>query len=353
MKYLKISLILLIFAFALWRRIPYLYTVSKDVGAYERAVTEFLTGTNPYIWAIESFSNPKDPSNHGYAYLPGFLYLYSFLYIIHLVTSFSYTVLWKIPLLFADFGVGLLLIKHLYKKNFVATLFALLMWFFNPYVYFRRGYLSMDVMTIFLLLLALWFLEKDDVAAGAAYALSIIFKTYPVIFLPLFLIKSKDKRNFILAGAIVGLFFSFPFMKTLSDFLTYIRGAVLIHGDRFIQGRPFLFYISYFYKIELFQLISFKFYSLASIFGAWVLTLVLHYFRKIRETYVLAAASFLNFYIFTPVLNRSYLMWCLPVLILALSKRSKPIYYASLIVYFVFTSWYLVQWENGFEVWKP
>lgn len=376
MPFVKILPFVLLFVFAIYRRMPYFTESSKDLYAYERAIVDLFNGKNPYIWTIESYSNPDDPSNHGYAYLPGLLYLYGALYLIATKFSLSYVVLWKIPVLLADIGVGLLLIKKFLKDktsfadtskkphflflnfpvNYFACLFAVALWFFNPYAFFRTGYTYSEPITIFLMFLALEFLEKDDVVAGALFALSIIFKTFPIILFPLFLYKSKNKWNFIIAGALVGILFSLPFMTSLYDLVSYLRGSVFIHSERFVQGRPFLFYISYYYKVELFQIINLKYYTYAAMLGGWLLITLLYFFSKIKDTYILSTISFLNFYLFTPVLNRTYLIWFLPVFILGafnISKKRKYIYYAVLISYYVFYSWYLLQWEDGFHVWHP
>ena len=82
--------------------------------------------------------------------------------------------------------------------------------------------------------LALIFLEKDDVLAGALLALSIVFKTFPVILIPLFLIKTKNKWKFLGAAALVGVFFSLPFLTSIENFMTYLNGTIFVHTESFI-----------------------------------------------------------------------------------------------------------------------
>ena len=180
-KYLKIFLIVIVFGLAIGKRLPYFNDSSKDIYAYERAIHDLFFGINPYKWTIKSYSNPDDPTNHGYAYLPGLLYLFSGLYFVHLKSGLSLEVLWKIPVILADIAVGILLVKYFFKKNYPVAFFSTLMWFFNPYNFFRTGYTYADPIPILLMFLAVIFLEKDDVLAGALLALSIVFKTFPII----------------------------------------------------------------------------------------------------------------------------------------------------------------------------
>lgn len=355
LKYLKIFLIVVVFGLAIQRRLVYFNEISKDIYAYQKAIEDLFFGINPYKWTIESYSNPDDPSNHGYAYLPGLLYLFSGLYFFSLKFGLPPEVLWKIPVLLADIGVGLLLVKYFYKKSYLLTLCSVLMWFFNPYNFFRTGYTYADPIPILLMFLAVIYLEKDDVLAGAFLALSIVFKTFPIVLIPLFLIKVENKWKFLLSAFLVGLVFSLPFLGSIEDFITYLQGTLFVHGDRFIQGRPFLFYISYFYKIELFQIIPLKFYSLMAILFPFVLTPLLYFVFRVRDKYVLSTVAFINFYLFTPVFNRTYILWFLPVFIIGMYKifKKRIYFFLAFIVFYTFMSWYLVQWEEGFHVWRP
>ena len=261
---LRLLLVIIVFVSAIYIRITYFQQTGKDIYAYEKAISDLFAGINPYKWTIESYSNPDDPGNHGYAYLPAIMYLNGFLYLIHLLSGISREVLWKIPVLLCDIGVGVILVKKLFKKDYWILMFGLLIWFFNPYFLLRSNYVFWDPIPVFIMLLSLEFLEKDSVLSGAFYALSVAFKTFPVILFPVFLIKSKNKLKFLTAGALVALLISLPFLTSIQDFLYYIKGSLFVHGDRFIQGRPFLFYISYYYKNNniqalLYYLFAYKF----------------------------------------------------------------------------------------------
>ncbi len=360
--FLKLIPISTIFLIAIWQRTEFFSQTGKDIYAYERAVQDLFRGVNPYKWTLESFSNPDDPGNHGFAYLPGLIYINSVATILHLLSGIPLTTLQKIPILLADVGVGILLIKLL-NKNYLATILGLVAWFFNPYFFIKSNYVYTDPLPIFFLLLATYFLEKDDVLSGTFYATSIALKTFPYILFPIFFLKSKSKFNFLAAGAIIGLFVSIPF---LNDLETYIRGAVLIHSERFIQGRPFLFYISYFYKVEFFQIVPFKIYTYLASFSGWIVTTLIILIDKKKhfsDKYLLCTVAFLLFYLFTPVLNRTYLIWFLPLFIVATYKITKNIgknvymhaIYNFLIIsfYWLFYYEYLKIWKDGFHIWRP
>src|SRR3989344_7837191 len=123
-----------IFVFAVFDRLKYFNQTGKDVYAYEKAVVDFLGGRNPYIWTIQSFSNPDDTGNHGYSYLPLGIYLFSALYLVHLFTNIQIQILWKLPVLLADLGVGILLVKYFINSDIKIMFVSLIVWFFNPYM---------------------------------------------------------------------------------------------------------------------------------------------------------------------------------------------------------------------------
>ena len=356
-RYLVIISSLTILFFAVKYRLQFIDQKGKDIYAYERGVSDLLSGKNPYKWTVESFSNPDDPGNHGYSYFPGLLYVYAPLYILHLNTNLPYHILWKIPVILADIGVGILLYKFFKEKGVLAVTTALLLWFFNPYTYFRSGYTYTDPITIFFMFASLMLLKKDDVMAGAFYGLSIAFKTFPYILFPVMLLKAKKKKAFLAAGLLVGLLVSIPFLNSFDNFFTYLNGTLGVHQNRFVQGRPFLFYISYFYKIEIFQIIPFKVYTLLASFLGWVLATLAYLLKIVKNRYVLALIPFLTFYLFTPVFNRTYFMWFIPIYTMACYKmfkeKHKYLFYISQIVFFAFAGWYLLQWEDGFHIWHP
>ena len=333
--------------------------IGKDSQTYVTAITSFFSGENPYEHTIKSYENKDDVGGHGYAYFPGFLYLFGYLYFIALKVGINYDVLWKMCVLLFDLGTAVLIFKHLYKSNYFVAFTGALVWLFNPYLTVEyTNFNHVDPVPVFFCLLALLYLSKDSVLSAVFFTLSVIFKPFALIFLPLFLLKSKNKRAFIVACAVVFIAVSLPFLTSIDDITTYLKGSLFVHSSRVLQGRPFLFYLSYFGKIELFRIIPLVVYSSMATYFGWVLIIAGWYLLKIRNSFVLASMSAINFLIFTPVLNRTYLLWFLPIFIVAsyqIAAGFKKLYlfYSFTVGYWMFCYWYLFQWKDGFHVWHP
>lgn len=355
--HIKVLILIVVLFIAVYQRLQFFEQSGKDIYAYEKAISDLISGTNPYEWTIKSYSNPDDPGNHGFAYFPGMMYLFSPFYVLHLFTGWPHFVMWKIPVLLADIGVGLLLFQLFRKKGTLPLLAVLLVWFFNPYFMLKHNYVFTDPITIFFMLLSLVYLGRDDVAAGASYALAIAMKTFPYIIFPVIVLKAKDKKAFLLAGTLVGLAISLPFLTSWHDLTTYLNGTLFVHQNRFVQGRPFLFYVSYFYNIELFQIIPFGVYTLLASFSGWLIASLAYVLKITKDKYVLALIPFLTFYLFTPVFNRTYFIWFIPIFSIAMfrmfEQKYRYLFYLSLLIFYIFASWYLLQWKDGFHIWHP
>jgi hypothetical protein len=339
-------------------------TDGGDHDTHVRAVTDLLSGINPYNETVKSYQNlERDPGNKGYSYFPGIMYVNSMLYLFHLFLKFnlgfntSLPFLFKIPGIIGTIAVCIFFIKFFYKKNNLAMLFCTIIWLYNPYFLARSSDLAYDAVTIAFLLWAFYFLEKDDVLSSTLFSLGIIFKTFPIITLFIFLLKAKNKLIFIVTGIIIYLVFSIPFFRSVQDLITYIQGSLLVHGDRFVQGRPYLYYIAYYYHIEFFRIVPFKFYSISAIITGWIWPFILKIKNFITDKYKLAVFPFLSFYILTPVLNRTYIVWAIPFFLtgsyMFFEKKHKWAFYVVNIAYCTFTYWYLKQWKDGFHIWHP
>ena len=65
--------------------------------------------------------------------------------------------------------------------------------------------------------------------------------------------------------------------------------------------------------------------------------------------------SFFLFYLFTPVLNRTYLIWFIPVYLMGIFKifensKYKFMFYVFGIAFYAFYTWYLSLWFRGVRV---
>lgn len=330
-----------------------------DDYVHQEAIEDLLSGKNPYQHTVDSYENLEEsPGSKGYAYFPAILYVYTLLYKVSLLFPQNSQNLmlffYRLPGIIGYLGVGLFFIFYFLKKDRLAMVFCILYWVFNYHFVGRGSLARFDDLPVLFLLLALYQLGKSDVKSGIFYSLAVLFKTFPVILFPLFMFKAKKPLKFLFWGFLVAGIFSIPFMKSIPDFLTYIRGALLVHGDRFVQGRPFLYYLSYATKIEFFQIIPFSFYSLGSIFSGWIILLFSKYKKRINDQFTASVLPFASFYLIAPVLNRTFLIWWIPFLLIGLynyfTPRNKPVYFyilASLVWLFLY--WYLDQWSYGFH----
>lgn len=349
-----------IFFGAIKIRLIHFDDVGKDFEVYRQAIEDFYDGRNPYEGTLDTFEQGVDSSNHGFAFLPGILHIFVPLHHYHEKTLIPMEKIYKYPILVADVLVGVLLVIYFSKKSKLAMMASVLFWFFNPYIIAKNNYTYMDPVTILFLMLGLMYLEEDDYLAGFFYAVSFGIKTFPIILFPLFFFRSKNKIKFILSFGLTTLAISLPF---LSDPVSYLRSAILSHSERYVQGKPFLFNISYKLKIEIIRVLPFNFYTLMAILSGWVITSLEYlklpirklknFYNLFRNKYSAAILPFLCFYLFTPVLNKTYLLWAVSVFAVGmyeLFQKKRVWYYVSLAIFYAFYFWYLSGWGYGLHV---
>lgn len=354
LEVLKVGLLVLVILFTSHEKYKVFDETGGELNTYSNAVLTLLDGRNPYIDTVASYERPEDYRDHGYAYFPTLMYFYMSPFLIHQNFGFPLQRMWKAVVLVFDVSVSVLLIKSLYKKDYLATLLAVVAWSYNPYFLMRGTYSYTEPFGVFFLLLGLYCLGKNDILTGLFYALSISFKSFGIILFPIFFFSSRNRIKFLLSGATYALLMSLPFLRSAWDIQNYIKGALLVHGGREPQGRPFLFLIDWYTFLKIFDLSLSSIYLYIATFGGWLVTSFLYLTKKIQDKYVLSLISFLIFFIFTPVLNRTYLIWLIPFLILGLEKifknKYRAFYYASVILFYIFYAWYLSLWVRGIRV---
>ncbi|MFC1700124.1 glycosyltransferase 87 family protein [Patescibacteria group bacterium] len=359
-KVLPYFLVAVIFFCALKTRLSYFDQVGNDFEVFRQAAEDFYEGVNPYYKTIETFGDRNSNYDHGFAFLPGILYLFTPLHHYHTLTNLQMVDMYKYPILAFDIGIGILFTIYFWKKSKFALIVSLLFWFFNPYIVTKTNFNYMDSVSLFFMLFALMYLEEDDILSGFFYALSFGMKTFPIILFPLFSFRSKSKLTFLLSSGITLLAVSLPF---LSDPQLYLRAALLSHSERFVQGKPFLFLLSYKQKIEFIRTIPFNFYAFMAIASGWIITSleylklpiqkIKNFYKRFESKYAAAVLPFIGFYILTPVLNKTYLLWVMPVLTLGAYeyfKEKKFWFYVTLGVFYLFYFRYLSEWGYGLHV---
>uniref|UniRef100_A0A7C4TKA5 DUF2029 domain-containing protein n=1 Tax=candidate division WWE3 bacterium TaxID=2053526 RepID=A0A7C4TKA5_UNCKA len=371
---IKIAILVLIILFSSYEKYKVFDKTGGDFATYKKASREFLSGINPYDYTVRSYleegstrrsdtTKPRENDlSHGYAYLPGLLYIQAPLYKLSEIVDFPLQRLWSLPVLLADIGVSILLIFALYKKSYLASLIAVAAWSYNPFFLINQTYTNSEPYPVFFLLLALLMLEKYEKLSAVFFATSVAFKTFPLMLLPIFLLKSKNILRFLLIGLSVFIVISLPFMKSFEDFWTYIQGSLLVHGERELQGRPLLSYLQYYTGWQFFQVSYFKFYAFAALITGPILV-----FMKRKENvhkHIQAMLTLSCFYVLTPILSRTHLIWFIPFYLLGMYELTNPtslsqspkndnkrliLYTFVIILFYVLYALYLSQWGRGFR----
>lgn len=351
----KKILIVLIFVLGVIFRIGMFDQEGGDQLTYKKTVLEFANRINPYEYTVQSYKQHN--LKHGYAYMPSLLYVQYFFYQIN--TFFDLDIplrhLWKIPVLLSDIGVGLLLLHFSKTRDYMTKLLILIFWFFNPHIIFRHEYTLYDPIAIVFLLLSYVFLQKkNSFWVGVFYAMSFSFKTFAIILFPLFFLKAKSKLKFLLGGLLLTIIISVPFIRDLS---TYVNGAFLVHGNRVLQGRPIITFLQYYvfgHVTSLWQAVYTEYFVYLAIAVSWVSGLIIY--KKSKNVFISSMYSFVAYYFFTPVLNRTHILWGLPFILIGLydymelRKFPKIVYYLAVVGLWFVLGVYLYVWNKGFHV---
>lgn len=352
-KYLKFLPFILILIWLFIKRYENIYHPGVDIEAYTMAMDSILKGENPYKYSVTTFGDKGNEYNHGFSYFPLILYVLLPFYLLHLNFGWSIHVLFKIPIFITDIAIGYLIFKETINKNYLISITAFFFWLVNPYTLIKPGYSFIDPTAILFMLLAVLYIGRNDKYSGIFYGISVGFKTFPFVLLVPLILLAKNKKLFLASALLTGFIISIPFITSISDIQTYLQATLLVHSEREMQGRPFLYYVSYLFDFEYIQTIPFTIYTNLASFSGWIITAILYFYFKVKDKFVLTIIPLLSFYLFTPVLNRTYLLWAMPIFIffsISISKsKNKYLYYFLIIFYYLFYLWYLASWDKGFH----
>ncbi|MBD3366362.1 hypothetical protein GF360_03435 [candidate division WWE3 bacterium] len=358
-KSISITLLITTILISLILRLVIFQEEGGDHLIYKKAVLDFCAGENPYTYTYKSFTNKQANLDRGYAYFPTLLYILTFMWKINTITATEMptAILWKIPVLLADMGIAALLYNYFAKrkKHLLATL-ATSIWLLNPHFLTRYEYTLLDPIQVLFTFLALKSLSKNSYKTGILYALAVSTKLIPAILFPIFFIKTKNKVKFLMVFGLVFLLISLPFLTSRSNIFYYIQGTFLVHGERFIQGRPFLSFLTLFTQKAGLSFYQEKFTSLFSkiaLLSGPMLTTILLLKDKNKNKYLLTATSFALYFLLTPVFNRTHFLWGFPFFLIALyrlTKIKKPMWtYVSWGGLYAAFFFYLLFWSKGLK----
>src|SRR3989304_7816487 len=167
---LKLFILVAVILFSSFQKYKVFDESGGDFEPYRGPPREFLSGNNPYKYTVKSFAEKYDKFGeelrHGYAYLPGLMYVQAPLYLLQEPTHMPLQRLWRFPLLGADIGVSVLIAAYLYRKNFLAAVAGVSVWAYHPFFFTIGSYTNSVHYLVYFALLALHFLEKrNDLAA--------------------------------------------------------------------------------------------------------------------------------------------------------------------------------------------
>ncbi len=186
----------------------------------------------------------------------------------------------KLPYLFFDFGILLLLVNFFQEEK--KKKLAAILWIFNPlslYTSYMIG--QFDILPVFFTVLALFLARREKLFWSAvSLGLGGAFKMYPLFFLP-FLAAAGTKN--IKNSIIILLAGIFPYLLTITPFLNSpIFRAVVLFSN---QSQKMLFakipvsgaeYLSVFVVIYIF-LVGVSFFKKAELWKWFLATMLLFF----------------------------------------------------------------------------
>lgn len=241
-------------------------------------------------------------------------------------TPFIFRYLFSLKLIYLIFELltGLLLYKLLsnsHKRNL-----GLALWFFNPinlYAIFAIG--QFDIIPTFLSVLSyfLWY-KKKILYSGLSLGIAIAFKTYPLLFLPFFLLsknKLKDKIIFLLSSIGIYGITILPFINSKA-----FQNDVLFSG----------------LSTRIFQLkLSIADHNLSVFVILYLSLIILYVFIRSRIPLYIFFITTLALVFSTIRFHPQWIIWLMPFLTLAYSEGRLNLKYIiffiiSYFIYFIF-----------------
>jgi hypothetical protein len=267
-----------------------------------------------------------------YPYLPLQMYLSLAAYYINQNITGSFLFLCKLPAIFGDIAIIVLLHKiTLYlNQNYNRAFFTSLAYAVCPISITVSAYHGQfDSITLAFLLLSLYFFyQKRPLWVGLWFSISITTKIWPIIFIPLFVLllhTNRERLKFLLLV---------PFVPIIS----IVFYCLLVNGSPFLVIKTSLEYgggvlgywgIGAVVDIVLRPVIydSYSIVASLSLFLRFVMLLALLTYYRYRMNVNSPERNFVNimllFFIFAPGFGGQWLLWLLPFLLLSLIGRNE------------------------------
>lgn len=291
-------------------------------------------------------------------YLPGYLYVLSFVAGIEKILPLSSTLLYKLPAILADVGVGYLIFNIIARKfDHKKALLAASLFLFNPAVIANSTmWGQVDIFTALFSLLSIFLFEKKWFLSAIALAIGTVIKPQAALAAPIILammIQKKWRWERIVSYGVVA------FVSVLVLFVPYANGNSLLS---FIIERFQTTVSQYPYT----SVNAFNFWGLG---GFWnpdtegtitastagtaitillaVVVLGFGYIKKINPYYLLALLLTTHFMFFTRMHERHLLPMLAPLIIAAAANRNLWIAYFGFSATYIANLWYAYYWTNN------
>jgi hypothetical protein len=283
--------------------IRYTPPTPDDFPALHAAAKEFIAGKNVYAVFGTTAYTSKPPLH---------LYLSAALYIISTLVGAPHLTITHYFLFCMDILTGLVIYKILDNGQFWNSFLGLAIWVFNPFVLNSSTNAKYEVVMLLFLLLAFFWLEKgNEIDATILFTTSIMIKPVPILILPIFLYKSRNRvRNLLI---IIGLFLilSLPFLLTPFDYFQSLTFNVLGRGP---AGHP---------GYGIFGQVQRPYSVIVSAISLCLMLIIVYIKFRSFDIYLIGFLVFMVALSFYWITFKQYFVWSVPFLIITILKNLK------------------------------
>lgn len=238
----------------------------------------------------------------------------------------------KLPMLLVDLVTAFTITQ--FFVNFKQKRLAAAFWLFNPWTIFITAVWGhFDILPTFCVVLSSLLAFKKKIKLGAlALGLGVTFKTYPIFFLPIYVLifgkNIREKIGLFLIGIIPYFAVVVPFLGSKA-FL-----EIMLFTEQFQRSLSVFFTLDFGETFFLFLAVLFFLYFHVANFAQKNLNSLVNYYLVLL----------LGFYSLS-VSNPQWFLWSIPFLTLRLVENFKEIWIQSLlyVAFFVVTAFYAVR----------
>ena len=285
---------------------------TADTGAMNFASGLFLEQVDVYNHPQVNFSPP-----------PFSLHVFALIKFFANISGIPFEGLWKLPAVFSDIGIGILIYfisQKMYKRTEWTALRLSLWYIVNPITLYVSGFHGQsESVWVFLVLLAWYFIifQKRIIVAAVIMALAIAYKLPAILLFPALFLSIQENDKKILFAIFVGSVTSLSFLPEIITSFAAINRQVLqyssIIGIWGFSGvlskvlQPLIF-------VGMIKKIAFALKVLLFVTVGW--TYFKYYLSSYKNFFDLCLVILVLFLVFTPGFGTQYLLWPLPFLVI-------------------------------------